>query len=141
MKKPEMTPERADYNARCYVNGMRMHGRSHKMEPASGEFSTRFASHPWCREAVIEGWGKELRSHLIMTVKRRIMAGVPYDVIEDLMPPREWIDVAKRDAARYRSAFDWQKQHRPHPVALAALLSKIAKQSGIKYDPETGEIG
>ena len=136
-----MTPELADYLARCFVNGTRMHGTSKKMEPASGEFAPRFANHPWCREAITEGWGKELRSHLVLTVKRRIMVGVPYGAIEDLMPPREWVDVAKRDAARYQSATQWQKENRPHPVGLAALLAKIAHQSGIKYDPKTGEIG
>ncbi len=136
-----MTPERADYNARCYVNGMRLHGRSQKMEPASGEFSNRFASHPWCREATTEGWGRELRTHLIHTVRKRIMTGQPYDIIEDLMPPREWVEVAKQNAERYQAASSWQKQNMPHPVALAALLAKIAHQSGIKYDPTTGEIG
>lgn len=141
MNEKPMTPELADYLARCHVNGMRMHGRSQKMEPASGEFSNRFASHPWCREATLEGWGRDLRSHLILTVKRRIMTGQPYDVIEDLMPPREWVDQAKFNAARYRAAGEWQQKHLPHPVGLAALLDKIAKQSGIKYDLNTGEIG
>lgn len=141
MNEQVMTPEKADYLARCHVNGMRLHGRSKKMEPASGEFSNRFASHPWCRDATVEGWARELRSHLILTVKRRIMMKQPYDVIEDLMPPKEWVEQAKFHAARYRAAADWQKQNMPHPIALTALLEKIAKQNGIKYDPTTGEIG
>lgn len=141
MNEQVMTPEKADYLARCHVNGMRLHGRSKKMEPASGEFSNRFASHPWCREATAEGWARELRSHLILTVKRRIMLKEPYDVIEGLMPPKEWVEQAKFNAARYRAAADWQKKNMPHPIALTALLDKIAKQNGIKYDPNTGEIG
>ena len=110
-----MTPERADYMARCFVNGMRLHGRSKKMEPASGEFGPKFENHPWCREATMEGWARELRSHLILTIKRRIMLGQSYDIIEELMPPREWVDQAKLDAARYTAAAKWQKENR-HPT-------------------------
>ena len=141
MSESEMTPEKADYIARMFVNGPRRHGVTGKMVPASGEFAPRFASHPWCREATTEGWAKELRGHLVTTIVRRIWSRQPYDMIETLMPPREWVDVAKRDAARYQSATQWQKENRPHPVGLAALLAKIAHQSGIKYDPNTGEIG
>jgi hypothetical protein len=103
-----MTPELADYRARCFVYGMRRHGITGKMEPASGEFASRFATHPWCREAITEGWAKDLRSHLVMTVKRRIMLGKPYGIIEELMPNREWVDAAKQNAARYRSAAEWR---------------------------------
>ena len=141
MNEKNMTPELAEYNARSYVNGMRLHGRSNKMEPAGGEFSKRFEAHPWCREATVEGWGRDLRSHLILTVKRRIMAKVSYDVIEDLMPPQSWVTAAKHEAARYRAATIWQKKHLRTPVALMDLLAKIAKDSGIKYDPITGQIG
>lgn len=103
-----MTPERADYLARVFVYGMRRHGITGKMEPASGEFATRFATHPWCREATTEGWAKDLRSHLVMTVKRRIMTGQPHHVIEELMPNREWVEAAKQNAARYASSAKWR---------------------------------
>lgn len=126
-----MTPERADYQARCFVNGMRRHGKSGKMEPAAGEFSARFINHPWVRESVTEGWGKSLRSHLIMTVRRRIMRGESYDVIEMLMPPKEWIVNEKQLAAQSRSASEWQKENLPQGVGLHALLNKIRKQSGL----------
>lgn len=105
-----MTPDRADYLARVFVNGMRRHGVTGKMEPASGEFAPRFATHPWCREATTEGWAKELRSHLVLTVKRRIMTGQSYDVIENLMPPKEWVDAAKFNAERYRSSQQWRDE-------------------------------
>ena len=54
----QLSPEQiADYRARCYVNGVRKHGRTGIIEPASGEFSERFLPHPWVRESVTEGWG------------------------------------------------------------------------------------
>ena len=109
----QMTPERADWNARCFVNGMKRHGVTGKMEPASGEFASHFLRHPWAREAVVEGWGKELRSHLILAVKRRIMMGQPHNDIDTLMPSRDWVDYAKQQAARYAEAAEFQKSNMP----------------------------
>ncbi len=134
----QMTPEKADYMSRCFVNGLRRHGKSGKMEPASGEFSQRFLSHPWVRESVTEGWDKELRGHLIRTVKIRLMRDESYQAIEDLMPPRKWVDDAKHHAARYRSAADWQKKNLHKGYGLQSMLSGLARRSGI--DPATGEI-
>jgi hypothetical protein len=91
-----------------FVYGMRRHGVTGKMEPASGEFSSRFAVHPWCREATTEGWAKELRSHLVLTVKRRIMTQAPFHIIEELMPPKEWVDNAKHNAQRYAASAKWR---------------------------------
>jgi hypothetical protein len=109
----QMTPERADWNARCFVNGMKRHGVTGKMEPASGEFSSHFLRHPWVRDAVAEGWGKELRGHLILAVKRRIMMGQSHNDIDALMPPKEWVDYAKQQAARYAKAAEFQKANTP----------------------------
>jgi len=109
----QMTPERADWNARCFVNGMRRHGTTGKMEPAAGEFAPHFLRHPWVREAVAEGWGKELRSHLVLAVKRRIMLGLQHNDIDELMPPKEWVAAAKQQAARFAKAAEWQKENRP----------------------------
>ncbi len=105
----QMTPEKADWNARCFVNGLRKCSATGKMEPASGEFSPLLQRHPWVRESIAEGWGKELRGHLILTVKLRIMAGKPHTDIDGLMPPKEWIAYAKQQAERYRKAAEWQK--------------------------------
>lgn len=104
----QMTPEKADWNARCFVNGLRRCSATGKMEPAAGEFSQIFHRHPWVRESIAEGWGKELRGHLILTVKRRIMMGVPHSDIDTLMPPKEWIEYAKQQAERYRKAAEWR---------------------------------
>ena len=98
----------AEYRARCFVNAMRRNERTGKLEPVGWEFSDRFLPHPWVREAISDGWGKELRSHLILTVKNRICHGKPYDNIDELMPPREWVAYAKQQAERYRKAAEWR---------------------------------
>lgn len=134
----EMTPEKADFYARCFVNGMRMHGRSKKLEPAHGEFANRFLSHPWVRESVTQGWGRELRSHLILVCKRCYMRKQHPGTIETLMPPKEWVEAAKRNAERYAMAAQWQKDNRPEGFGFKAMLTALAKRSGI--DPATGEI-
>jgi hypothetical protein len=130
--KETMTADLAEYQARCYVNGMRRHGRSGKMEPACGEFSMRHVDHPWVRESVLEGWGRELRSHLILAVKLRRMRGEPLPTkVDDVMPPREWVDAAKYQAARYAAARDWQRENRSESVGLSALLAKIRHTAGL----------
>lgn len=134
----EMTPEKADFYARCYVNGMRMHSASKKLEPAHGEFSSRFITHPWARESISEGWDRELRSHLILKCKLAYMRKSNPGDVESLMPPRDWVDAAKHNAVRYRSAAEWQKANLPKSVGLMAMVRALAKKSGI--DPDTGEI-
>lgn len=106
----QTTIGQADYRARCYVNGVRKHGGTGVIEPAPGEFSDRFLPHPWVRESLTEGWGRELRSHLILTVKRRLIEGLPIDRIEDLMPDRSWVDAAKYHAEIYRKAKVWREE-------------------------------
>lgn len=131
----QMTPERADWNARCFVNGMKRHGVTGKMEPASGEFSQHFIRHPWVRESIAEGWGKELRSHLILAVKRRIMMGLPYNDIEALMPPRDWVDYAKQQAERYRKAAEWRKENAPGGD-MSGWLAKLMEANRRRDDGE-----
>ena len=131
-----MTVERADYAARCFVCGMRRHGISGKMEPASGEFSSRFMSHPWVRESITEGWAKELRTHLILTVKRRAMASIPYQNIEELMPPKEWVVNEKHNAWRYRTARE-QREEKYGKVDAEYFLRKLGiLKPADKYDQD-----
>jgi hypothetical protein len=131
MLEPTMTPERARWLAQCFVCGTRRHGKTGDMQVANGEFSARFMPHPWVREAITEGWGNELRSFVTLVAQRRVMAGQPLDIIEDLMPPRKWVDDAKVEAARRATALEWQRENRPENVVLHALLSSIAKRAGI----------
>lgn len=125
----------ADYRARCFVNAMRRHGRTGKMEPVGWEFSERFLPHPWVRDSITEGWGKELRSHLILTVKGRIMRGQPYDNIDELMPPKEWVAYAKSQAERYRKAAEWQKANMPGSD-MTGWLSKLLENNSRRNDSE-----
>lgn len=99
----------AEYRARCFVNPMRRHGTSGKMEPVGYEFADRFLPHPWVRSAISEGWGKELRSHLVLTVMKRILLGEAYGDIDSLMPPKQWVDYVRDQAAQYQRAAEWQK--------------------------------
>jgi hypothetical protein len=106
----------ADHQARCFVNPVRKHGGSGKWEPVGYEFAERFLVHPWVREAISEGWDKELRGVLINEVKHRIMHGQSYDSIDELMPPKKWVEDAKAFAARCAAAADWQKKHMPNGI-------------------------
>lgn len=118
----------AEYRARCFVNAMRRHGRSGKLEPVGWEFAERFLPHPWVREAISEGWGKELRSHLISTVKHRIMDGADYSDLDSLMPPKEWVEYARFQAARYAKGAEWQKVHRPGQD-MTSFLTKLLERN------------
>ena len=131
----QMTPERADWNARCFVNGMRRHSVTGKMEPASGEFAQHFMRHPWVRESVTEGWAKDLRSNLILAVKRRIMTGLSHNDIDSLMPPKEWVDYAKQQAERYRKAAEWQKANMPGSD-MTGWLSKLLQSNSQRNQDE-----
>ena len=139
MTVSEMTPEKADYIARSFVNGMRRHGVTGKMVPASGEFANGFATHPWCREATTEGWAKELRGHLVTTIVRRIWACQSYDVIETLMPPKDWIDNAKLNAARTQSATEWR--HKQYgKISGEMFLKNIGIHKPVDTFDENGEV-
>jgi len=118
----------ADYQARCFVNPMRKHGKSGKWEPVGYEFADRFLVHPWVRESVTEGWDKELRGVLIAEVRRRIIHGESYGIIEELMPPKKWVDDAKHFAARCRKATDWQNQHMPRGLDFSKMLRIVPNE-------------
>jgi len=130
MTQPELiTPEIADFRARAFVNGLRRHEVSGKMEPCAGEFSQRFMEHPWVRDSVMEGWGRELRSHLIQAVKLRIMRKLPYDDIASLMPPKEWVLYAKEFAAQCQRAARAREELSPNTgLSVSYLLRHLRPQ-------------
>lgn len=105
-----MTPSLADFKARCFVNGVHRHSKSGKVEPIGGQFAERFLSHPWVRDSVKEGWGRELRMHLIQACKIKLMRNEPIGDIEGLMPDQKWISDAKRQAEIFRKAAEWRDQ-------------------------------
>lgn len=117
----------AEWRARGFVQGMRMHGVSKKMEPCAGEFSLRFKSHPWVMAAETEGWAPDLRAHLVRTVKALILAGKPFDNIEDLMPQKSWVDKIQQNASRYALAKDWRDKVIAEHGTMEAYLTKTRR--------------
>lgn len=120
-----MTPEKADWMARCFVNGAKRHATSGKVEPLGGEFHDRFIAHPWVRASITEGWGRDLRAHLIRVVRVRLMRGLTYDDIDELMPPREWVEAARTQAQRFKAAADWQKENMPNGIVPKGIFRSM----------------
>lgn len=118
------TIDLADYKARCFVNGVRRHGRSGKMEPASGEFHERFMDHPWVRESITEGWGKELRGHLIHVCKLKLLRNEPLGDIDGLMPDAKWVAAEKHNAERYRKAAAWRASNGSPLMDVEGMLRR-----------------
>lgn len=101
---PEDHLERIDRDARAFVCGTRWHEAERRMVPASGEWGPAFREHPWAQEAERDGWALALRSAVIATVKRRMLADEPYDDVPALMPSQRWIEDRRAWAERARSA-------------------------------------
>ena len=130
----DMTPEKADFMARCFVNGSEKHEKSGMVEPISGEWSIRFRGHPWVRDSEVEGWGKELRMACIGAARERIMAGVkPIDITpNDVMPKAEYVDHWRTQARKEREALEWRRANPTHKsinglieIDVEALLRKL----------------
>lgn len=121
----------ADYQARCWVQGSKKYkfaDGSERIEPIVANFHARFLEHPWVREAVTEGWDRDLRMHVIRIVRKHILDGghVSSLNIVDLMPPKDWIDNAKMEAQRTREAKEWQDKVIAEHGSMDAYLSKSA---------------
>lgn len=68
----------ADYEARCWVQGAKRYkfpDGSYRVEPIVANFHQRFLDHPWVREAIAEGWDRELRGHIVPIVRKHLLAG------------------------------------------------------------------
>lgn len=120
----------AEWKAANFVCASARNPKTGKYEPIGFEFAIRFRGHPWVEASEREGWAKELRSHLRHTVKRRILEGKPYDVIEDLMPDKAWIEAARKQAERYAAAAAYRDQQQPPASAqnLDAAVRRIFKR-------------
>lgn len=118
-----MTPQLADYRARCLVNGYERHSVSGEFEPISGEWSSRFRAHPWVMRAETEGWGLELRAACIAAARDRILKGVkPNDINpSDVMPKRENAEYWSDQARRATEAYLWRKS-KPDDPAIRGLV-------------------
>lgn len=125
----ELTPDRADYLARTYVNGLVDEVLADgvvtgKRIPQAGHWAVRFRDHPYVEQAEAEGWSRDLRAAVKAEVKSRIMARKPYHEINDLMPPKDWIDHQRKNAARYTAADSWRKEIVEKWGSMDAYLSK-----------------
>lgn len=101
----------ADHRARVIVCGLCEHTSktgAPVMRLNSTGFSREWMQHPWVREAMAEGWDRDLRASAIRRVFRSIMAKQdPHDVSRHL-PSKELRDHWRSRAARYAAARDWQ---------------------------------
>lgn len=112
----DMTPDKADFMARCFVNGSEKHAKTEIVEPIHGEWSVRFRNHPWVRDSEAEGWGRDLRMACIGAARDRIMAGVkPIDMKpNDVMPKAEYIEHWRDQARKEREALAWRRANPTH---------------------------
>lgn len=101
-------PKEANYRARLFICGGKMHEKTGRIEPLPGVWHSRFRGHPWVRLSSEEGWDAELRGHLTHVISRRIMECRDYGDIESLMPDQAWVLAAQERAAVYRKAKAWR---------------------------------
>lgn len=142
------TPERADYLARVFVNGMVdeiKHGeRTGKKVLHSAHWAPRFEDHPWVKASEEEGWGRELRTAVIEKVRLCIMGGQPYHDIDQLMPPKHVIDFWREKSAREREALAWRTEYfdkdagkkieaRPLAVATREVFRQMQRNSQNRF--------
>lgn len=120
-----MTQDLADYRARCFVNGAARHAKTGNFEPITGNFHERFLDHPWVRASIVEGWDRELRMHLIRVAKISYTRGLPVGDIEDLMPDKQWIEKAQKEAERYRKAGEWRNKNVPLNMDVDGMLKRF----------------
>lgn len=124
----------ADNIARSYVQGEKPYKLNGSKEtdapswqPVVGQFHDRFHSHPWVREALAEGWDRDLRSHMVKAAKRMLIDGKSLKgvVAGDLMPKdREAIELWRQQAARAKSAAEWREKVTAEHGSVDAYLSK-----------------
>lgn len=124
--QPQNLVALAEWKASCFVCASARNPKTGKFEPIGFEFSNRFRGHPWVEASIREGWDKELRSHLRFTVKRRILEGKPFEMIEALMPNKEWADAARKQAKRF--ALAKEDRDKQSPPAGAANLERITSR-------------
>lgn len=120
-----ITPEKADYLARCFVNGAARHAATGNFEPITANFHERFLSHPWVRDSIKEGWDRELRAHMTQIAKLKLMNREVLGDIEALMPDKKWVSQARTDADRYRKAAEWRKANMPQTMDAAGILKRF----------------
>ena len=123
----------ADNIARSYVQGEKLYAvkggkpDEKELQPVVGQFHERFHTHPWVREAISEGWDRDLRAHMVVAAKRMLIDGKSLKgiVAGDLMPKdREAIEYWRQQAARAKSAEQWRDKIVDEHGSVDAYLSK-----------------
>ena len=130
-----------DFRARCFVNGTVKNPKTGKDEPHSGHWSRSFRGHPWVEQSISEGWGRDLRQHVIAAVKRRIMSGQSFGAVEELMPDAKWVESVRRHAAAYAEAAKWREQVIAEHGSVDAYLQKSAKGNNAKASGSWKRLG
>ncbi len=105
--------EKCDWRARCWVCGTYRDSEG-KITNQSAQWAPRFQDHPWVRDAEIEGWGRELRGHVIMALAKRMLIAqhsFRYPAIEDLMPDAEWVKNTRMRAHVNAAGAEWQAEN------------------------------
>jgi hypothetical protein len=118
-----------------FVCGERLKTFKNGAKPRVGtdtaEWSRRFCDHETVRRAELEGWGRELRQFLRQVVKQLLMSGWNVEKIPDvgvLMPPKLWIENARREAARARAAEAWRQGVIEEHGSVAEYIKRVRPQ-------------
>jgi hypothetical protein len=128
----------SDSIARAYVQGERKYSIKGEdvWQPIVCNIHERFTSHPWVREAITEGWDRELRSHMVGAAKRLLLEGKSLNgvVAGDLVPrDRKTLDVWRDAAGRASAAAEWRERICADHGTMDAYLTKSrGSKSGFK---------
>jgi hypothetical protein len=120
-----------DDEAARYVCGTRLKkfkGGTPRVESDLGQWSEQFAAHPIVMRAEYEGWGRELRQHCRVAVKRLLMQGwnpASLPEVGALLPPDDWIQAARREAARAKKAEAWRSRVIEEHGSVAEYIKRV----------------
>lgn len=128
------------FRARCYVCGWRTHPKTEQMEPISGEFHERFIDHPMVAQAIAEVWDRDLRSHLVHCVARRMFRGDDHSDHDALMPDAVWIKHTRMNAERYRLAAEWRAAMAAEFGSMDAYYAKTRGRERITNVKPVGKL-
>lgn len=131
------SPEDADFKARAFVNGLvdevdRQGNKTGRKVPHSGHWSAKFRGMPWVEQSEAEGWGLELRSVVIRNVRRRMMINRPFHELDQLMPPKDWVETQRVNACRYALAKQWRDDICAKYGSVDAFITKGKRRTEAK---------
>jgi hypothetical protein len=113
-QQPRILPpnflEICERRARKAVCATAWNDKTGREEIVGFRFHPLIADWPICKQAEAEGWGKDLRSALIHSVRQQMFLGQEIDVAKAL-PPDRWIAETRRNAERYRKSAEWQEKN------------------------------